>query len=82
MSKEHWNGGSGGKGSRPRPYAIAKEDFDNKFESIFGQKKQYCSTCGKKFSWCQCKTTDDYQDILSTEDCVLSALEKDETDKI
>lgn len=54
MSKEHWNGGTGGKGSRPRPYAIDKEDFDNKFESIFGQKKQFCDKCGKKFSWCQC----------------------------
>jgi hypothetical protein len=72
---EHWNGGTGGKGSKPRPYAISKEQFDNKFESIFGEKKKYCSSCGKTFSWCQCSDdntgTDknDYQDVLSTEDC-------------
>lgn len=76
---EHWNGGSGGKGSKPRPYAIPKEQFDNKFETIFGEKKKFCSGCGKTFSWCQCKkTTDDYQDILSTEDCVLSAFDNKE----
>jgi hypothetical protein len=51
---EHWNGGSGGKGSKPRPYGIPKEEFDNKFESIFGEIKKYCDVCGKKFCWCQC----------------------------
>lgn len=52
---EHWNGGSGGKGSKPRPYAIPKDEFDQKFDSIFGQKKKkYCQSCGKSFSWCQC----------------------------
>ena len=44
----------GGKGSKPRPYAIPKQEFDNKFESIFGEKQQYCESCGKRFSWCQC----------------------------
>lgn len=52
---EHWNGGTGGKGDKPRPYAITKEEFDNKFNSIFGEKKIYCDRCGKKFSWCQCE---------------------------
>ena len=55
MSKEHWNGGSGGKGSKPRPYSVTQDEFDEKFETIFGQKKNYCEVCGKKFSWCQCK---------------------------
>jgi hypothetical protein len=37
---EHWNGGTGGKGSRPRPYSVSKEEFDNRFEAIFGKKKK------------------------------------------
>ena len=57
---EHWNGGSGGKGSKPRPYAVSKDEFDESHTRIFGEKKKYCATCGKTFSWCQCNTdTDD-----------------------
>jgi hypothetical protein len=37
---EHWNGGSGGKGSKPRPLSVSQEDFDNRFEAIFGKKKK------------------------------------------
>ena len=57
---EHWNGGNGGKGSKPRPYAVTKDEFDKKFDTIFGEKKsKYCGTCGKNFSWCQCGDPDD-----------------------
>jgi len=52
----------GGKGSKPRPYSIPKEQFDQRFDSIFGEKKKkYCEKCGKGFSWCQCelKESDD-----------------------
>lgn len=52
---EHWNGGTGGKGDKPRPYNIPKDQFDKRFESIFGEKKTYCGVCGKKFSWCHCE---------------------------
>ena len=55
----------GGKGSKPRPFSIDKKIFDNNWDIIFYRKK----------------TTDDYQDILSTEDCILDAfdnLEKEE----
>jgi hypothetical protein len=55
---EHWNGGNGGKGSKPRPYNISKKEFDDKFDTIFGEKKKYCSVCGKTFSWCQCEEDD------------------------
>jgi hypothetical protein len=37
---EHWNGGNGGKGSRPRPFSVSQEEFDNRFEAIFGKKKK------------------------------------------
>ena len=31
---EHWNGGNGGKGCKPRPYAVTKDEFDKKFDII------------------------------------------------
>ena len=36
---EHWNGGNGGKGSKPRPYAVSKEEFDQSMDRIFGSKE-------------------------------------------
>ena len=53
-----------GKGSKPRPLSIDRNEFAQKWDEIFGQKAAL-----KKFS-------DDYQDILSTEECVEDALEK------
>lgn len=29
----------GGKGDKPRPFSIPKEQFDKNFEAIFGKKK-------------------------------------------
>jgi len=49
-----------GKGSRPRPYSVSKEKFDDNFERIFGKKKVEDNTGTDK---------NEYQDILSTEDC-------------
>jgi hypothetical protein len=46
--------GDGGKGSNPRPFAIPKSEFDDRFDTIFGEKRTYCDVCGKKFSWCSC----------------------------
>jgi hypothetical protein len=62
---EHWNGGTGGKGSKPRPFNISQEEYGDRFEAIFGKKK-------KK----EVVEKSDYQDILSTEDCMLDALDK------
>jgi hypothetical protein len=48
----------GGKGSSPRPFAIPKEEFAEKWNTIFGDKpilKGYCKECGKKESWCECE---------------------------
>ncbi len=52
-----------GKGSKPRPLSIDRDEYAQRWDDIFVQKAAL-----KKFS-------DDYQDILSTEDCVLDALE-------
>ena len=29
-----------GKGSKPRPYSVSQEEFDNRWETIFGKKKK------------------------------------------
>ena len=61
---EHWNGGTGGKGSKPRQFNISQEEYGDRFDAIFGKKKK------------EEKVKSDYQDILSTEDCMLDALDK------
>ncbi len=62
---EHWNGGNGGKGSKPRPFSISQDEYENRWNAIFQRdlpKEE--------------KPKSDYQDILSTEDCVMDALDK------
>ena len=39
MSKEHWNGGTGGKGSKPRPFNISDEEYAANMKRIFGDKE-------------------------------------------
>ncbi len=29
-----------GKGSKPRPYSVSQEEFDNRWEAIFGKKNK------------------------------------------
>jgi hypothetical protein len=50
----------GGKGSAPRPMQVSRDKYSSNWDAIFKKEKQ----------------TDNYQDFLTTEDCVLSALEK------
>ena len=35
---EHWNGGTGGKGDRPRPFNISDEEYEANLKRIFGDK--------------------------------------------
>ena len=55
----------GGKGSKPRPFNITQQEYENRWDYIFSRDLKE-----------ENKTTNDYQDILSTEDCVLDALDK------
>ena len=55
---EHWNGGNGGKGSRPRPYSVSQAEFDNRWDAIFGKKKK---TDAEKFDAAIMK--DEYYDL-------------------
>lgn len=53
----------GGKGSSPRPFSVPKEDFDNRWEVIFGKKKK---TEGEKQSEAFLK--DEYYDLEDKKD--------------
>ena len=53
-----------GKGSKPRPFSVSQEEYDKRWDAIFQR-----DIPDEK------KTTSDFQDILSTEDCVLNAID-------
>ena len=62
-----------GKGSKPRPYSVDQETFDNNWDRIFKKDKDWdhYSDLPNPDAY-----RNDYQDILSTEDCVLDAFKK------
>ena len=31
----HWNGGTGGKGSAPRPFSVSHEEWSSRWDAIF-----------------------------------------------
>ena len=49
----------GGKGSSPRPFSVDQKTFESNWDRIFGKKSVDNTGTSKN----------DYQDILSTEDC-------------
>ena len=67
----------GGKGSKPRPFSVDKETFDNNFDRIFGKKKNTLPEYELNKSTGEVQkvndntgvTQNEFQDILSTEDC-------------
>lgn len=59
------------KGSSPRPYSVDQKTFDNNWDKIF--KKPSSNI---KFGEDKLIASSDYQDILSTEDCLLDTLDK------
>lgn len=50
----------GGKGSAPRPMEVGRDQYSNNWDVIFNKNK----------------IKNEYQDILSTEDCISDALEQ------
>lgn len=54
----------GGKGSKPRPFSVSQDEYANRWDAIFQRdlpKEE--------------KPKSDYQDILSTEECMIEVLE-------
>lgn len=60
----HWEGGNGGKGSKARPLSVTQEEYDNRWDLIFGKDKPKEDNTGV--------TKNEFQDILSTEDCIIN----------
>ena len=51
----------GGKGSKARPFSIAHDEYSKRWDAIFQRDLQEDNTGTNK---------NEYQDILSTEDCL------------
>ena len=57
-----------GKGSKPRPFSVDMTTYKNNWNVIFGSNPQTDNTDTAK---------PENQDVLSTEECILDALELD-----
>jgi hypothetical protein len=55
-----------GKGSKPRPFSISQKEYDTRWDAIFQRELKEDNTGTSK---------NDYQDLLSTEDCILDSKE-------
>ena len=55
-----------GKGSSPRPFSVNSNEYANRWDAIFGKNKDKKDNTGID--------KNEFQDILSTEDCVIDAL--------
>jgi archaellum component FlaC len=58
----------GGKGSNSRPFSVDKKTFDKNWDAIFKNNEERREKIEK--------LNNEYQDILSTEECVIEALNK------
>ena len=70
----------GGKGSKPRPFSVSQEEYDKRWDAIFQRDlpeddKMILPMPGT-IGGAKLVFKDDYQDILSTEDCIISAFDK------
>jgi hypothetical protein len=55
----------GGKGSKPRPFSVSQEEYEKRWDAIFGRDLKD-----------DLNLKNEFQDILSTEDCLLEGFEK------
>lgn len=53
----------GGKGSKPRPFSISQQEYDTRWDAIFGRDLKEDNTGTSK---------NEYSDILTTEDALRS----------
>jgi len=65
----------GGKGSKPRPFSVAQEEYEKRWDAIFQRDLHISETspvdtndiCAEDNTGV---TKNEFQDILSTEDCM------------
>jgi len=69
----------GGKGSKPRPFSVSQEEYDKRWDAIFQRdlpkEEKLVLQMPGTIGGAKVIFKDDYQDVLSTEDCVDNALE-------
>jgi hypothetical protein len=56
----------GGKGSRARPLSVTQEQYDNRWDYIFSREKIKPADSEDNTG----VTKNEFQDVLSTEDCM------------
>ena len=56
-------GNPGGKGSNPRPFSVSQEEYNTRWDAIFRRDNLDEDNTGT--------AKNEYQDVLSTEDCIL-----------
>jgi hypothetical protein len=70
----------GGKGSKPRPFSVSQEEYDKRWDAIFQRdlpkEEKLVLQMPGTMGGAKVVFKDDYQDVLSTEDCVDNALEE------
>lgn len=59
----------GGKGSKPRPFSISQQEYDNRWDHIFSRDLKEDNTGTSK---------NEYYDVLTTEDALRSNEETQE----
>jgi len=62
-----------GKGSKPRPFSVSQEEYADNWNRVFKPIMDQYSDLPSPDAY-----KNDYQDILSTEDCILDAFENKE----
>ena len=66
----------GGKGSKPRPFSVTQDEYENRWNAIFQRDDVVSKSEAKRLATMEMANEDntgvmqnEYQDILSTEDC-------------
>lgn len=63
-----------GKGSKPRPLSVDQKTFDDNWDKIFKKSENWDH-------YSDLPSPNYYQDLLSTEDCVLKALDENSANR-
>ena len=69
----------GGKGSKPRPFSVSQEEYDKRWDAIFQrdlpkEEEKTIVPMPGTIGGAKVVFKDDYQDVLTTEECALQAL--------
>jgi hypothetical protein len=70
---------NGGKGSKPRPFSVDQKTFDDNWNLAFKKDNtwDHYSDLPNPDSY-----KNEFQDILSTEDCVLNAFDLEDPERV